>query len=97
MVYPKRLNIFPCAIPYLVGLCCLSVLNVIVCIYQLQTPSPSDSFSPPHWRLPSLKTGCSFERILNLLEDLNEQFSKVWDLVFWSRFLESLVNKRYSP
>ena len=29
---------------YTVGLCCLSILNVIVCIYLPQTPSPSLSF-----------------------------------------------------
>ena len=34
---------------YTVGSCCLSILYVIVCIYQPQTPSPS--LSPP----PSLR------------------------------------------
>ena len=32
-----------------IGPCCLTILNVIVCIYQPQTPSPSLSF--PHFPL----------------------------------------------
>ena len=35
MFHSRRLNC------YTVGPCCLSILNVIVCIYQPQTPSPS--------------------------------------------------------
>ena len=35
---------------YTVGPCCLSILNVIVCIYQPQTPSPSLSLPPPPWQ-----------------------------------------------
>ena len=35
---------FPC---YTVGPCCLSVLNVIVCIYQHRTPRPSLSLPAP--------------------------------------------------
>ena len=31
---------------YTIRPCCLSILNVIVCIYQLQIPSPSLSFPP---------------------------------------------------
>ena len=29
---------------------CLSILNVIVCIYKPQTPSPSHSIPPPPWQ-----------------------------------------------
>ena len=35
---------------YRVGPHCLSILNVIVCIYQPQTPHPSHLFSPPPWQ-----------------------------------------------
>ena len=35
---------------YAVGPCCLSILNVIVCLYQPQTPSPSHFLSPPLWQ-----------------------------------------------
>ena len=45
MVYPRRLD--NSSLCYTVGPCCLSILNVIVCIYQPQTPSPSHSLPPP--------------------------------------------------
>ena len=33
-----------------VGSCCLSILNIIVCSYYPQTPSPSHSLSLPTWQ-----------------------------------------------
>ena len=35
---------------YTLGLCCLSILNIIVFIYQPQTPSPSLSCPPTLWQ-----------------------------------------------
>ena len=43
MVYHRILNI----VCHILGPCCLSILNIIVCIYQLQTPSPSLSLPSP--------------------------------------------------
>ena len=40
MVYPRRLDVVPCAI-YTVGSSCLSILNELVCICQPQIPNPS--------------------------------------------------------
>ena len=36
---------------------CLSILNVVVCIYQLQNPSPSHSLCPPPWH-PQVCSPC---------------------------------------
>ena len=33
-----------------VGTCSLSILSIIVCIYQPQTPSPFPPQSPPSWQ-----------------------------------------------
>ena len=44
MFYPKRLDSFLCCT---VGPHCLSTPNVIVCIYQPQTPRPFQSLPPP--------------------------------------------------
>jgi len=45
MIYSKRTDIVPCAIP--IGPCCLSILNVTVCIWLTQSPSLSHTLPHP--------------------------------------------------
>ena len=42
--------------------CCSSIANVIVCIYQPQTPSPALSFPLPHWQ-PQICASCLWKWI----------------------------------
>ena len=39
---------------YTVGLCCLFILYVVVCIYQPQVPTPSFPHLLPHWQSQSV-------------------------------------------
>ena len=48
MVYPRRFGYK--SLCYIVVPCCLSILNVAVCIYSPQTPSPPSPSSPPPWQ-----------------------------------------------
>ena len=48
MVYPRRFGYK--SLCYTVGPCCLSILNVTVCIYKPQTPSPPSPSSPSPWQ-----------------------------------------------
>ena len=75
MFYPKKLDILPCAV-HRVGPHCLSILNVAVCIYSPQTPSPSHSLSSPLGKSKSLYHNAE-NNYLGLYVSENTQKSKI--------------------
>ena len=91
MVYHRSLNIVPC-LCYIVGPC-LSILNIIVCIYQPQTPSASLSLLPSTLATTSLISMSVslflFHRLVHLCHILDSIY-KWYHRVFVFLFLTSL-------
>ena len=74
--YGLSLGVEYSSLYYIVGPCCLSLLNVIVCIYQLQTPSPSLPQPPPPWQ-PQVCSLCLC-RLNFLFETLGKLRFSTW-------------------
>ena len=87
ILFPFRLlqNIEQSSPCYTVGSCCLSILDVIVCIYQLEIPSPSLSF--PH-KFSFLMCLYYFAILLSVYESRLLVFLAIWQ----TRLLDPLFH-----
>ena len=86
---------------YTVGPYCLSILNVIVCIYYSQTPSPSHSLTPPPWQPqvcslhPSLIVWfCFLDKFICALFQIPHTRDIIWylSLSFWLMSLRMIIS-----
>ena len=84
---------------YTVGPCCLSILNVIVCIYQPQIPSPYLSFTPSPLATISLVSMfvslflfCRYiDSLCHILDSTYKWYHIVFSFPFWLTSLSMII------